>query len=300
MQHPDLPNVLYKYASPSTARLVLGNGKLRWSSPSLFNDPAEFQRMPRFEPSLAEAHKLLPAKLVQLALTGSAIEETAFSSSARLLVGFIRAFDAHGMSRQEIEAALAADLPTGDIRVEEELTAFFQKLDHSKARILCLTTEFNNDAMWANYAAGSTGCALGFRHIRSLDTPLLAALPVAYTDEKPVAGSGLDFLLYGDNSGLRRKTFKSVCFTKRASWSYEREWRVLTWRDDEVESFGDYKFHPSELESVTLGVRASADYEASISALLEGTYPHADLYRIRLVKGEPHRERFGLARYSAT
>ena len=299
MQHPDLPSVLYKYASPSTVSLILGNGKLRWSSPALFNDPAEFQRMPRFEPSIAEAHRLLPAKLVQLALNGSGIEETGFSRSTRLLVECIREFDARGMSRQEIESGLRSDVPDGDSKVEDELTSFFHRLDHSKARILCLTTEFNNDAMWANYAGGSTGCALGFRHIPSLSTPLLAALPVTYSDEKPVAGSGLDFLLYGDSSGLRKKTFKSVCFTKRASWSYEREWRVLTWRHDEAESYGDYKFHPAELESVTLGIRASPDHEASVAASLKTAYPHAELFKIRLVNGEPCRDRIDLELASA-
>lgn len=290
MQHPDLPDVLYKYASPSTSLLVLTNGRMRWSSPGLFNDPAEFQRMPRFEPSLTDAQRLLPAKLMQLALARSGIEDSGLSPKIRLLVELVGKLLASGLGKAEIESGLISNLPDADIKAEAELRAFFQQLDHSKARILCLTTEFNNDAMWANYAQDNTGCAFGFRHIPSLSTPLLAAKPVAYTDERPIAGAGLDFLLSGDNSGLRRKIFESVCFTKRASWSYEREWRVLTWRDEEATAHGDYKFYASELESVTLGSRSTQAHEDSVSALMRTAYPHAALYRIGMVNGEPRRK----------
>ena len=153
--------------------------------------------------------------------------------------------------------------------------------------MLCVTTEYDNDAMWANYAENHTGCVLGFKHIEELSTPLLVAQPVKYSEERPIVGSGLDFLLYGDSSELGRRTLEAVCFTKKIGWSYESEWRVLTWRPNEHDlKHGDYRFYPEELESITLGARTSPATEAKVRQLMLAKYPSAILYRVALKNGE--------------
>jgi hypothetical protein len=154
--------------------------------------------------------------------------------------------------------------------------------------VLCVAAEYDNDAMWANYAANHTGCVLGFRHIEQLSTPLLEAQPVTYSEGRPVVGSGVDFLLYGDTSELRERTLKAVCFTKKSAWSYECEWRVLTWRPNEADrQYGDYHFHGEELESVTLGARSSQETEAKVREFLLSKYPPSTtLYRIGVTNGE--------------
>ena len=56
----DVPEPLFKYTTFDTAILILRTGRLRWSSPLLFNDLSEFQRIPRFEPSLDEGLSKFP------------------------------------------------------------------------------------------------------------------------------------------------------------------------------------------------------------------------------------------------
>jgi hypothetical protein len=50
----------FKYTTFDTAILILRTGRLRWSSPLLFNDLSELRGMPRFEPSLDESLSKFP------------------------------------------------------------------------------------------------------------------------------------------------------------------------------------------------------------------------------------------------
>jgi hypothetical protein len=284
MQHPQ---VFYKYASAGTGLIVLEGGKLRWSSPLLFNDVSEFQRMPRFEPTVAEAFGLLPAALLGAIFDGEELDQDRLSGAIRLLLAMLRDAVADGASREHLMGMLSSKQPDADERVVTALRSLFEAKDLDRARVLCLTTNPCNDAMWGNYADSHAGLVLGFRHIEHRSTPLLEAKKVSYSEERPVVGSGLDLLLYGDTNELRSRTLHAVCFTKKSVWSYESEWRVLTWRPNEVNKrHGDYQFWPDELESVTLGQRAGQDTETKVRQLMERQYPKAALHRISLVDGE--------------
>lgn len=176
-----------------------------------------------------------------------------------------------------------------DALAEGMLRDFFGENFLSSARVFCLTSDPTNDAMWANYAGGHAGCVFGFRNIPELSTPFIEARPVKYSSETPVAGSGIDFFLYGGDDALRRATVDAVCFTKKLEWSYEKEWRVMAWRPRESDQFADYECWPDELESVTLGSKISTDDEAEIVKLVRSTYPRCSLYRLKVDRGETRR-----------
>jgi len=42
-------------------------------------------------------------------------------------------------------------------------------------------------------------------------------------------------LLYGDTQELRQKTIEAIFYTKQINWAYENEWRVITWRHNEID-----------------------------------------------------------------
>ena len=98
MQHP---SVFFKYASPRTACLVLESSRLRWSSPLLFNDLAEFKRMPRFEPSLAEAHRLLPEIIANEVLVSPVLDEARLGPPMTVLLQLVKHLAASGFTRQD-------------------------------------------------------------------------------------------------------------------------------------------------------------------------------------------------------
>ncbi|WP_226419938.1 DUF2971 domain-containing protein [Dechloromonas denitrificans] len=145
--------------------------------------------------------------------------------------------------------------------------------------------------MWGTYADNHGGCVVGFKASLK-DSPFHVAKPVTYSEEAPIVGSGLDFLLYGDSQELRRRTIEAVCYTKKSGWSYEQEWRLITRRPNETDvTHGDYVFCPEEIESVTFGARAKPKFAEAICAITRKQYPAASLFRMTHQKGELSRIR---------
>lgn len=64
----------------------------------------------------------------------------------------------------------------------------------------------------------------------------------------------------------------------------------MTWRPDEDKQFGDYKFYPEELESVTFGARMTEDARNVIKELVAERYRTATLYQMSAQKGALYRE----------
>ncbi|KAA0888691.1 DUF2971 domain-containing protein [Oryzomonas rubra] len=286
----NIPNILYKYTSSDTARIMLNSGRLRWSSPLLFNDLAEFQRMPRFEPSLDESLTKFPHVLLQAALGELVVREVELSNGSRLLLEMIRMLLKSGMDREKLTNELSHEASGADDRMSSVLRAAFDSLDLNTARVFCLTTEYDNDVMWAHYAEQHTGVVLGFKHLPQLDTQFLAARPVSYSVEPPIVGSGVEFLLYGDTAELRKKTLDAVCFIKSLRWQYENEWRVVTWRPEETGKYhGDYKFYPEELESICFGPRCDLSLYEEFRSMLSSRYPRCALYKLEYEFGESRR-----------
>lgn len=292
MAHPD---IFYKYTSANTALIVLRNMRLRWSSPSIFDDPAEFRRMPRFEPSVQDAARTYPELLVRAAIGEVRLQEQDLIPNSRWLLEMVRKLIGQGIKPKDLIRDLGNIPDASDEKIEERLREFFNDQFISTARVICVAPEYDNDALWVSYADHFKGCVLGFKHIPSLSTPFLAAQRVTYSEHLPTVGSGMDLLLYGGTDGLKRATLDAVCFTKKHHWSYQREWRAVTWRPEEGEAtFGDYKFYPEELESVTLGSDASAETEVSVADVLRAAYPHCILFRLSNVNGVISREQIAL------
>lgn len=296
MQHPQ---TFYKYTSASTALIVLERSRLRWSSPLIFDDPAEFKRLPRFEPTISEASKTFSEIIVKAALGEFPIREAELTQSSRILLTMTTHLIKSGMS----PAALATELGEtagSDEKMNAALSAFFNERFISTARVLCVAPTYDNDALWVNYADHFRGCVLGFRHLPELDTPLLAAKPIVYSEHPPAIGSEIDFLLYAGTAELKQATLDAVCFSKKHHWSYQQEWRAISWRDNEGDGlYGDYKFYPDELESVTVGGAASQDTLQSVAQLIASQYSNCRLYKLAYENGELNRSEISASSIAA-
>tara|TARA_R110001583_G_scaffold51269_1_gene160178 strand:- start:887 stop:1753 length:867 start_codon:yes stop_codon:yes gene_type:complete len=281
------PEVFYKYTSSSTAEIILNGGSLRWSSPSVFNDLAEFQRMPRFEPSVSESHRLFPQALIDIASGKRPADLECLAPTTRMHLYLIQKMRQNGLSVGSL-LKLFGDFKNSqaDDKIDKALRDHFDSLDVQRARVLCLTATPYNEVMWGTYAENHYGCALGFSAALT-DSPFHEARPVTYTNKPAIVGSGLDFLLYGDTPELRRKTLEAVCYTKKVVWSYEQEWRLITWRPNEVGiSHGDYVFHPEELKTIVFGARAKQDFIETICAIAKDKYPMTKILKMTHNKGE--------------
>jgi len=276
----DHPEAFYKYLSPRAAEAVLTHGRLRWSSPLLFDDPAEFKRMPRFSPSLTEGGGAFVQILVNAATGAASFEENRLSDTTRLTLNLMRRLVASGIGPEELLSQLGEIATHPDDRFEAAMQGFVQSMTLQATRILCVTTDGANDEMWNTYADQRRGVVLKLRHIPEESTPLLAAKQIAYSADRPTIGSGLEFLLFGDTPDLRRRGLNSIVYTKRIEWSYQREWRAVTWRTDEGESlFGDYPFLDAELVAVTAGRQAPEAWVSNVHAFVKARYPECVFMR---------------------
>lgn len=284
MAHPE---VFYKYMSARTARIVLETSRLRWSSPLEFNDQSEFQRMPRFKPTIADGLRKFPQLLLDVVAGTVEIDENSLTLSTQLLLSILRRMPISRSTAEEMSAALSPEeIANADNKAEQALREYILGLNLKAFRILCVTLAPDNEAMWANYAEDNSGCVLGFRHIPTHDTPLLAARKVDYSEDAPVVGSGLDLLLYGGTEVLSSKTVQAICFTKKAPWAYEQEWPAMTYRATSQNStFSDFKFYADELESITFGPRIDTTIVEELKALVQVKYKSCMMHMFEVKEG---------------
>jgi hypothetical protein len=289
------PEFLYKYTTASKAEIILRTGRLRWSSPSMFNDLAEFQRMPLFNPPIEEALSIFLKKIIDISFSGNFQNGTQLSDLTKQLLVLVSAISKTGMSKNEVFEELNAKPPYDQEHISKVLREHTQQEKYiSTARVCCLTSSFNNDVMWAHYAKNHTGCVLGFRHIEKLDTPFKAAKPVIYTHGRLEVYDGVDFLLYGNTKELQKKILEGICYSKDQKWSYEEEWRGVTWRkDEEHNQYSDFLFNPEELESITFGLNIKESNENSLKELVSNKFDNCEMYKILNGYGELKRIKIG-------
>lgn len=273
-----VPEKLYKYYSACTGISVLKSGKMRWSNPGLFNDPFEFQARPCFDGPYESDYKDLIRSLIDFAFDGL---PTLYDSSK-----FCKDFVAHldiliksGMCRTEIQKEFESVVPP-QMGFEREIISDWVNSWRDTSRILCLSEIGDCPLMWGHYSDGHRGCVLEMQHCPSLDTPLLAAKPVKYTDEYPTLGRIRDYLINGHSKDYRKMIFDAICFTKSTKWKYEKEWRALTFRSEYPNlGYGDYAMSPNELCGVTFGCKMSNSDEVCIRSILSDKYPKAKIRR---------------------
>jgi hypothetical protein len=175
----------YKYVTPSTAKAVLINRTLRWSSPLEFNDPFDVPRNLLFDFTARELQEALAEDLAVTIETGAPTPPNAMP-----MLGFLL-----NVLRNNPNSAyrtdVANDLRTNALKnIPEPAIGFrsFQEFwDKSipTMRILCVCENATSTVMWAHYAAQHTGAALEFGALDAVDSPLLMVRPVQYQAAPP-------------------------------------------------------------------------------------------------------------------
>jgi len=267
---------------------ILDSGKFRWSSPSLFNDLTEFQRIPIIYPSIEDSFPDFVKTIVGYAFSEEIIDTAKITPQGNFIIAFCKLSKENGLSEDQLIKELSEAIPYNPSTIfEDEIRKHVETWGNEFARVFCVTTDPQNEVMWAHYAEENSGCVLGLRHLPSYDTPLMAAKPIEYSNGPISICSGLDFLLYGDNKDIRRKTFDAICFSKDEKWSYENEWRVVSWRNNEKgKKSGDYQFYQDELASVTFGAKTPDSLKEKITTIVNAKYENCSKYKMVVEKGK--------------
>lgn len=273
----------FKYTSADTARIVLTNKKLRWSSPILFNDPFDVPRELSFGITPDEFVQASARRMTHL-INNPPDDTSHLSPKMRLIIEAVK---------KGISAELKAELLAGVHEVVASQRPSGASMDELRKlwkawlpdhRILCLTESPAHAAMWYHYADKYRGVVLEFRCVDELDSAWLGAKPVTYPASKPpiYTADGWAELLTLQNEAAIRAMLHAATYTKSPDWSYESEWRVASFkRPTDTGNFSDYGFGRQELGAVYFGPAISADDRMSLRIAV-GAFPTARLWDVAI------------------
>jgi hypothetical protein len=218
----------FKYFKADTLKLVLQSHRLKWSAPTLFNDPFDHQATLKFGFSEGQFVAELARVLEQIVYGDpppELVRRTQLGVRYASLRGTPIARDRDRFLNLVAEAAATVGLRLANYRSQfNELLV--QQLAHS--RVFCITEAHDNVVMWSHYADEHRGAVLKLNCVDEIDDNLLAAKSVTYTNEFPSFVTVEEWVghlagtFFLDYSTL----FWESAYLKHSDWSYEREWRV--------------------------------------------------------------------------
>jgi Protein of unknown function (DUF2971) len=266
--------------SAETARLVLTNRTLRWSSPAFFNDPFDVPRELAFGLKPSDIQGQVAERLVNL------IEDPArnlddLSPKARFIVEAARASSAEAIVK--IVAGLRREPQTTNSTFTgfDELRALWKSW-YPHFRILCLCERPDVVSMWYHYATKYTGAVIELACDDQLDSAWLQAAPVEYPEVTPdiFETGGWARLSILKTDAAKEELYRTYTYTKSPDWAYEREWRVATWsRPGESGLFSDYPLRAKEIRSLYVGpLMTKINRSVLIEALAD--VPHVRVYDV--------------------
>lgn len=282
------PERFYKYMGRGTARIVLENRTLRWSVPSMLNDPFDVQFDLHMNKIDRERIKSLALPKMWEAMFGKGefAPGNAFGIMMARLRGLLKK-----MSREEFDKRFGDSIDQGVDNLLEHLPAHQADIRKymAKTKVICFSEVPDSILMWAYYAEQQKGAVLCFRAAEDVDSPLLHARPLNYSKHVPRLVT--EEFLADMSAGLVNMDAKSLLekmtTTKAIEWGHEREWRITLGYGREPDAlFEDLSFHSEELESVILGcLMPEKDIEA-LSRLTREKYPKAKLQQAVKADGE--------------
>ncbi len=276
-------STFFKYMPLSTAKAVLENCSLRWSSPIIFNDPFDVPRevMPGLD-EISMSKALMRKVVMELANPRKNIDDLNPRIRAMLLA-YGKSYP-QGVPSEHIEL-LRKDIDNppigaGAVSAVREMKSMWKAILNAR-RILCLSENPTIPPMWNHYADGYKGIVIEYDCIDALESTLLLAKPITYTNDMPLTNTaeGMAELLLLPDSEAIKYIVDVLPFMKTTDWSYEKEWRVSHYaKTDSQGHFSDLKFHPLEVKSIILGPLFDEGEANQILALAKN-YPQARIYQ---------------------
>jgi len=255
------PDILYKYLSPSTAKIVLDTNSFRWGSPKTFNDIFDVLR--EFAPGISAEEffsESFARKINQDILGGGSEIDSEWLKKA-----------CSALLREE-ERKIISELVDGQKSHWEQ---WIQDL-----RIFCMTERNDLATMWAHYAADHKGIVLGldFR-LEAHEMAWQIAKKVDYTDE-PCTSATLDGLVEDYRTRRIPDRFVEVCLRKKTEWQSEKEWRAVAVKsEEETGLYSDWVFNPKAIRGMILGVKMDKEEKNELINLFRTRYPHASIHQ---------------------
>ena len=275
----------YKYVSLNTAKIILKNRTLRWSSPLEFNDPFDVPRELLYGVTPAEIKK--ETNNIFADLIKNPPENTeGLQPKIKSIVDAIKNSNAKGVKNKIVSAiqleGVEEDLSSPAL---EGMRQFWRDLI-PEFRILCLCESHKKASMWYHYAEKYKGVVIELScSNKKVDSALLMAEPINYIESVPEISTALGWaqILFMPKKAMTEKLFKLATYTKTPDWEYEKEWRVTSFRRPrETGTFSDYSFNHKELKSIYLGPLMNIHERHELLHLARKFSPHTIIYETEI------------------
>ncbi|MBE4408661.1 hypothetical protein HJ026_24050 [Vibrio parahaemolyticus] len=174
----------FKYMPASTAKIVLENKTLRWSSPIEFNDPFDVPRELAFGVSPIEIQRALVEKLTQL-IYEPPVNTDSLPEVIKIVLEAIKQSRNEELKKTMVKALLEElDNSSNSSAALEEFQSRWRQMI-PELRILCLSEHHDKASMWYHYADKYQGAVVEFICCDKTDSALLLAKKMDYPTEKP-------------------------------------------------------------------------------------------------------------------
>ncbi|EHH1242298.1 DUF2971 domain-containing protein [Vibrio parahaemolyticus] len=297
----------YKYMTTNTGKIVIENSTLRWSSPSIFNDIDECQFSPFSDSAYKSAFKAMTQVVANCAEGHLIYNFYEFSPQTQMMIQITKLGLENGTSNHDILLDMSEKLLENNFSNPED---YFREYVNTAiincARVLCVTTEHDNDLMWAHYADEHRGCVFEFKNVYKETPDKLRQGSINYVKELKSSINAVDLLLYGETKPINDALVKDVFFSKKNVWDYEKEYRLmfnesfgviqakvnLQSNEKEITVSGqseqlhtDVEFAPESLLSITFGVRTPPKVIDEIISAALNKNPQCVFYQMKRAKG---------------
>ena len=253
---PQPPEVLYQYRPPTVWAIAnLSQRVLYFGSPTNFNDPYDCNIPPRLDNFTDEQHK-------------SSMDE--FSQRRNL-------------PQYEVQKGGGKVFATSF----NALSPNMWKQERNSFGVACFSRRPDNLLMWSHYSGYGKGFCLAFNtrkapHIFGNNLTRKVRYSKKYKDILDgnafrSAEEGVDLLL-------------DFLAHKSIDWKYEKEWRAFTAiegkNNEERDKERKIDYAPEVLKAVYFGTETDDETKERIRAIVEKTYPNAELWQGELSKTE--------------
>lgn len=249
---------IYKYASVSSAILILKNETLRLTAPKDFNDPfdSDFYSSRKeknecfdlfvnysFLRSLLEIAydgKIQLPKAQQAMISGFKKEYDLYKKLLRKNPFYSSLPGINGLVNQLAKSneSLSSLLAKGKEEYEEEIQSIFDSIE-SIPLITCFSQRNDSTLMWSHYASSHHGVCLEFEKPRSNDVfDVIYQTKRAPFDFRKILSHYLACQLLSMKFDMSNKAINDAVvaplITKSADWSYEKETRIIKSKADAI------------------------------------------------------------------
>lgn len=273
---------VFKYMRAKVAQIVLVNQSIRWSSPTLFDDPLDVARTWDMGFLMEELEAALQREIDYIYENEDVshinhhplfryLTETLITKAPK---------EAIDLLRNEIPVLIRK----GTIRMQPHIKELNRQWKSMipEMRILCFSKRKDIIPVWATYGENHKGVVMEFHPQEHTDSPWLLAEPVTYTDLPMSLAKPKEWAraILGIEKIDYRRILERHGTVKKENWAFQEEIRVFSFkRPNETGDYSDYPFAPSDLKAIYFGYKATEDTIDTITSLLKYDFAHVAAYK---------------------